>query len=166
MRYVLRTHVPTHHRVLLVESGSRYLFEDTIGGLYTCHHELERVDLVTCYPGAPSNFDATRGEVFRVKDYGGRAGRKRLYAKLRAARYDVIGMICSGEPIMTKWKWTLAWKLPAKVFVLNENADWFWLDRGHWRIIKRFTLVRAGLAGSEGVATLARLALFPLTSGA
>ena len=22
--------------------------------------------------------------------------------------------------------------LPAKIFVINENGDYFWLDRGHW----------------------------------
>jgi hypothetical protein len=32
---------------------------------------------------------------------------------------------------MTKWKWMLAARLPGKVFVVNENGDYFWLDHGH-----------------------------------
>ena len=72
-------------------------------------------------------------------------------------------MICSNEPIMTKWKWVLAARLPAKVFILNENGDYFWLDRGHLSNIRNFVLVRAGLTGSGAVRTLARLVSFPFT---
>ena len=49
---------------------------------------------------------------------------------------------------MTKWKWMLAARLPAKVFVINEFADFFWLDCGHWRNIAEFARVRLGLSGS------------------
>lgn len=148
---------------MLVESGSRYLIEHLLPGLYSSHPKNERVDLITCFPGLPAGFDESRGQVFRTTDYQGRAGRKRLYAHLKAERYDILGMICSGEAIMTKWKWALALQAPSKVFILNENGDYFWLDRSQWRTIKHFVLFRAGLAGAEGVATLARLALFPLT---
>jgi hypothetical protein len=64
---------------------------------------------------------------------------------------------------MTKWKWALVAQVPAKTFLLNENGDYFYLDHGHWRTLKHFVLFRAGLAGSEGVTTLLRLALFPFT---
>ena len=57
----------------------------------------------------------------------------------------------------------MAARLPAKVFVLNENGDYFWVDWGHWSIIRHFALFRAGLAGSDAVRTLARLALFQFT---
>ena len=30
---------------------------------------------------------------------------------------------------MTKWKWALAFRLPVKVLVVNENGDFFWFDR-------------------------------------
>jgi hypothetical protein len=78
-------------------------------------------------------------------------------------RYSIMGMICSGEPILTKWKWALAARLPVKVFALNENGDYFWLDWGHWSAIRHFVLFRAGLAGAGAVRTLGRLALFPFT---
>jgi len=149
--------------VLLVESGSRYLIEHMVPGVYACHPQVERVDLLTCFPGVPKNFDESRGRIYRTTDHVGRAARKALYAELRATGYDILGLVCSGEPIMTKWKWTLAYQVPAKTFVLNENGDYFFLDRGQWRTIKHFVLFRAGLSGAEGVATLARLALFPFT---
>ena len=64
---------------------------------------------------------------------------------------------------MTKWKWMLALRLPAKIFIINENADYFWLDRTHAATIWDFVLLRAGLAGSGAVRTLARLISFPFT---
>ena len=57
----------------------------------------------------------------------------------------------------------LAARLPAKVFVINENGDYFWLDRGQWRTILHFALFRAGLTGSGAVRTLARVVLFPFS---
>jgi hypothetical protein len=162
LRYILRRFVPPFSRVLLVESGSRHLFEDLLSGLYD-HHPDMRADLVTCYAGEPRNFRSDRGTIYRVNDYPNSGARKELYRILGANRYTVTGLICSGEPIMTKWKWVLAARLPGKVFVLNENTDYFWLDRGHLSNIRHFMLFRAGLTGAGAVRTLARLALFPFT---
>jgi hypothetical protein len=148
--------------VLLVESGSRQLFEDLLDGLYDVHPEMT-ADLLTCYAGVPTKYDQKRGRVYRVNDYPSSQARKRLYAELAANRYTVVGIICAAEPIMTKWKWVIAARLPAKVFILNENGDYFWLDRGHWSSIRHFALFRAGLSGAGAVRTLARLILFPLT---
>jgi hypothetical protein len=64
---------------------------------------------------------------------------------------------------MTKWKWALAFRLPVKVLILNENGDYFWLDRSNWAIIRRFTLLRAGLSGGDAVHTIGRILVFPLT---
>ncbi len=73
----------------------------------------------------------------------------------------MMGIVCSDEPLMIKWKWVLALRMPAKVFIINENADYFWLDREHLNIIRQFALSRAGLAGSGAVRTLARVFSFP-----
>lgn len=163
MRGFLSKSVPPFSRVLLVESGRRDLFEDLLRGLYDVHPEMQ-ADLVTCYAGVPEHFRTDRGgAVYRVTDYRGRAGRKRLYAELTANRYAIVGIICSTEPIMTKWKWALAARVPAKVFVLNENGDYFWLDRGHLSNIRHFILFRAGLTGAGAIRTVARLLLFPFT---
>ena len=163
MKYFFTRRQPEARRILLVESGSRYLLEGLISGIRATYGNAIFVDLVTCYPGLPDGFQAANTCVYRVTDYRGRAGRARLYGELARNRYSILGVICSAEPIMTKWKWSLAARLPAKVFILNENGDYFWVDFGHWAVIRHFVLYRAGLAGAGAVRTLARLALFPFT---
>jgi hypothetical protein len=162
IRYFLSRRLPLFQRVLLVESGSRVLFEDLLSGLYDVYPHMH-ADLATCYAGAPEHFRTNVGQVYRVTDYPGRAERKKLYRQLAANKYDAIGIICSAEPIMTKWKWALAARLPGKVFVLNENGDYFWIDRGHLAIIRHFILFRAGLTGSGAVRSLARVVFLPFT---
>jgi hypothetical protein len=163
LRRFLSKQIPSFNRVLLVESGSRQLFEDLLPGLYEIHGSGMRLDLVTCYAGLPKSFRESQGTVYRIADYSGAAGRKQLYSLLRSHGYKVLGIICSAEPIMTKWKWMLVLKVPAKIFILNENGDYFWADRGEWKTVRHFVLFRAGLSGADAVATLFRLAMFPLT---
>ena len=174
LRYFFRRHFPHSKRVLLIESGSRKLIEAAIPSLRAMLGEDTEFDLVTCYPGEPQGVN---GRILRVTSYGP-GGRGRLWAdllddkphngacgpvRLAPRGYTVAGMICSGEPIMTKWKWWLAGKLPAKIFVINENADYFWLDWAHRGLIRRFVAYRAGLTGSAAVPALVRFFLFPLT---
>ena len=122
--------------------------------------EALEIDLVTCYPGVPRGVN---GRVLRVTDYGGAAGRAKLWKDLSTCEYPIAGLICSSEPIMTKWKWWLAARLKSKCFVINENGDYFWLDWAHRGLIRRFIGYRAGLTGSAAVPTLVRFLLFPLT---
>jgi hypothetical protein len=160
LRYFFRRNVPPVTRILLVESGSRELFNRLIPTLYQLWGQEIEIDLVTCFAGVPAAF---RGTVFRIADYTGAAGRKRLHDTLSANPYPAVGVICSNEPIMTKWKWWLAARAPSKIFVVNENADLFWLDWGNWRVIGHFALFRAGLTGAAAVPALARLLFFPIT---
>ena len=162
MRNFLTRSIPPFSRVLLVESGSRQRFEDLLPGLYETYPAME-ADLATCFAGLPEGFLEDRGCVYRINDYPDRPARKRLFSELRTRGYDVVGIICSAEPIMTKWKWALAYRIPAKVFVLNENGDYFYLDRHHSSTIWHFVLFRTGLAGAGAVRTVARLVLFPFT---
>lgn len=163
IRSFFRTTVPAFRKVLLVESGSRDLLEGLIPGIYKSHENVQ-IDLVTCYAGKPEALkDDAR--VFRVTDYGGAAGRDRLLADAASARYDVLGLICSAEPIMTKWKWWLAWKLPAaKPFALNENGDYFWIDRAHFSILAHFVLFRIGMTGAGAPAAIGRLLFLPFSA--
>jgi hypothetical protein len=163
MRYCLSARIPEPKAILLVESGSRHIVESVIPGLRRTWGEDVRIDVVSCYANLPGGCDAASSEVYRVGDYRGRQARGALYRKLRARRYSLIGMVCSGEPLMTKWKWVLALRLPAKVFVINENGDYFWLDRRHLKPIRQIVLLRAGLAGAGAVRTLARVFLFPFS---
>jgi hypothetical protein len=160
LRHFFRRSIPEFTKILLVESGSRSIFDQLLPRLYSTYGEHLEIDLVTCFAGEPAGF---RGAVYRVTDYAGPAARKKLYAELAERRYPMVGIICAAEPIMTKWKWMLAARLRAKVFVVNENVDFFWLDWGHLRIIGHFALFRAGMTGASAAPTLARMLFFPVT---
>jgi hypothetical protein len=163
MRYYLSARIPEPQAILLVESGSRSILEAVIPGLRQTWGDEVPIDLVSCYANLPRGFDAAGTRVYRVADYRGRQARAQLYGKLRQNRYSLVGIVCSGEPLMTKWKWVLASRIPAKVFVINENGDYFWLDRKHLKAIRQFVLFRSGLAGAGAVRTLAGVALFPFS---
>lgn len=163
MRYFFSRRQPRATRILLIESGSRHLLETLMPGLRKTYGQDMRIDLVTCYAGLPQGCDPATTTAYRVTEYRDAASRGKLYSELAANRYSILGAICSAEPIMTKWKWVIAARIPAKVFVLNENGDYFWLDYGHWPSIRHFVLYRAGLAGAGAVRTLGRLVLFPFT---
>jgi hypothetical protein len=163
MRFCLSARIPEPKAILLVESGSRSIVETVIPGLRQTWGDDIPIDLVSCYANLPSGFDPATTCVYRVGDYRGRQARAELYSKLGANQYSLIGIVCSGEPLMTKWKWVLALRLPAKIFVINENGDYFWLDRRHLTPIRQIVLLRAGLAGAGAVRTLARVFLFPLS---
>jgi hypothetical protein len=55
-------------------------------------------------------------------------------------------MLCTGDDIMTKWKWAAVLRVPAKVMIVNESADTFWLDRGHIRELRGMARDRIGSA--------------------
>jgi hypothetical protein len=163
VRYVLRRGNPPVNAILLVESGSRRLLERILPNLRQNWGSDIFIDLVTCYSGLPEGFRPETTRVYRVGDYKGRTLRRQLYRQLRQNGYAFTGIICSGEPLMTKWKWALALRVPAKVFILNENADYFWFDRHNWRAMRILALHRSGLAGAGAVRMLAQLAAFPFT---
>jgi hypothetical protein len=157
VRYFLRRSVPELSRILLIESGSRHITQAVIAHFRVKFGEGVPIDLVTCFAGSPAGF----ARIYNVNEYERR--RLSLARELRANRYTVAGMLCSGEPILNTWKWVLAAALPAKFLVINENADYFWLDRGHWPAIRQFVKHRAGLADAGIVRALARVVIFPFT---
>jgi len=160
MRWFLRRRIPPIERVLVVESGARAVAERVLPVLRATLGQDVTVDLVTCYLGLPAGWpDQTR--VFRVADYAGRLGRKRLYAELGARGYSALGILCSGDPIMIKWKWSITARVPAKVFVINENADYLWLDRGHLGTLARLAATRTGFSGAGAVRATAQIAALP-----
>jgi hypothetical protein len=160
LRHFLRTHIPDCSRILLIESGPRPVIERVILHVRELFGDDVETDLVTCYAGEPAGF---RGRVYNVNDYGGAAGRDALWADLVQRNYCAAGVVCAAVPIMTKWKWWLALKVPAKIFIINENADYFWLDRAHLRQLRKFVTHRLGISGAAAVPSLARLVIFPLT---
>lgn len=150
--------VPT--RMLLIESGSRSLIEGLLEHFY--ENWKVPVDLVTCYGGVPKGLRED-SVVYRVADYNTSEARRRFLDELRARNYVMAGMICSGEPIMTKWKLMLFFRLPAKFFLINENGDYFWFHRDNAANIRIFVLERLGLTGAGAIRTVLRILLFPLS---
>jgi hypothetical protein len=157
VRYFLRRRIPEPSRILLVESGSRHITEIIIPRLK--EHFGVPIDLVTCFPTAP----AGTATVYNVNDFRGRKSGITLTRELRANGYAIAGIVCSNEVILNKWKWVLAAALPAKILILNESGDWFWLDRAHFPHIRRFIKHRAGFADAGIVRAVARVAIFPFT---
>ena len=162
MRYVLSLRRPPGTRLLLIESGSRSIMENAIALLRSTWGAEMPIDLLTCYAGLPAGIDAGT-KVFHVADYGTPELRRELLRQLRARDYAYAGMICAAEPIMSKWKWWLAAKVPAKFFVINENGDYFWLNRENAASVRHFMLVRLGLSGAGAARTLGRLLIFPFS---
>ena len=142
---------PPFTRVLLVESGSRAIAEKVLALFYE-RHSAETVDLLTCRDGVPDAFRTEQGQALRSFDYADRASRRRLVRELRSRQYDILAIICSGEPYLARYKFALAALVPAKVLIVNEHGDYFWLFAA-----------RAGLAGESGARSLARVAAFPFT---
>lgn len=156
----LSKRVPRLERIVLVESGDREITEKFLPHIY---QHCPRLDLVTCFAGQPSSFDPGRGRLYDIAEYQSREGRKRLYGELWSNAYSAVGILCADQPIMTKWKWAIAAQLPGKLFVVNENVDYFWVDRGNWKTVRHFALFRAGLSGADAVRTITQLLVFPFT---
>lgn len=163
MRFLLTPRVPRARRLVIVESGSRHLLEAILPYLDQTFGPDVAVDLVTCYGGLPSGLRHETTTAWRIHEYRGRDGLRRLAAALRARRPGALVMLCSDEPVMTKWKWALALLLPVKILIVNENADYFWLDRTNWRTVGEFIAVRSGLTGAAAVTGMLRLLVFPFT---
>jgi len=163
VRSFLRRSHPPVQAILLVESGSRHLLEKLLPNLRHNWGNDTRIDLVTCYSGLPEGFRPETTRVYRVGEYRGRALRRQLYRQLRQNRYAITGIICSGELLMTKWKWALALHVPAKVFVINENADYFWFDIHNLYKVRILAMQRSGLAGAGAARMLAQVVAFPFT---
>ena len=163
LRSFLRPHTaPPIRKILLVESGSRHLLEKLIPNLRLVYGEALQFDLCTCFPGAPA---ALGGDckIYRTSAFGNNVARKQLYRELKANQYEAMGIICSAEPIMTKWKWMLVYQAGAHAFLINENADYVWFDRLHWAGLTAYARTRLGFEDSGAVRTLARIVLLPLS---
>jgi hypothetical protein len=148
--------------VVLVESGPRPLFDAFVGELYEHHGQNIQVDLVTCYTGQPRGFRPENGNIYRVQDFRGWEGAKQLVHLLRGRYPTTLGMICAGVPVMAKWKWMLFVALKAKVFIMNENGDYFWVDYSNTKLMLHFMAFRAGMTGENSIWLPLRLLVFPL----
>ena len=160
MRYLLSGAIPPFTRVLLVESGSRAVLDKLVPALYEKLGAEMEIDLLTCYAAEPAGF---RGRVYRVNDYPNSTARGQLFRDLQAREYSLAGILCTGEPIMTKWKWATAARIPAKLFLINENADFMFVDWTNRASLRHLALVRSGLTGGSALTAFGRMVSFPFS---
>ena len=162
MRWVLSRHIPETERILLVESGKRDVTEKLIPRLKMSFGENVVIDLLTCRPGLPSQLapDPDR-QVWRVTEYTDDHARWRLLREVRNRRHGIAAVLYAGDPIMARWRAASLLLIPAKFLIANENADFFWLDRGHFGHLVRLWMYWAGLLDESAARTLARFLAFP-----
>ncbi len=92
-------------------------------------------------------------------------GRWALLRELRREGHPTAALLAAGDPIMAPWRWATLAALPAKFLIVNENADFFWLDRGNASTLVQFLQHRSGLGGESAVRSLSRIVLIPLAFG-
>lgn len=148
-RYLVARRSPGWDRILLVESGPRELAERVLQNMRAVNPTVA-IDVLTCYQGAPAGMP-DESEVYSVNEHRGWGNRSRLAAALAARQYCVTGVICAGTPVLPKWKWWAAWHArPSKILIVNENADWFWLDAYHLAFVGRLVAARLGIGHGAG----------------
>lgn len=163
MRHFWRVkHFPERTRILLVESGSRELLEKAIPTVRTFWDGYTPpIDLLTCFSGVPEGI-GDDGQIYRVSDYPG-PERKKLLRELKGRGYAVMGIVCSEEAILAKWKLLITLSVPAKVLVINESGDCFWFDRNNFTAIRQFVMSRSGVTGATVLRSILQTAALPLT---
>ncbi len=163
MRWVLSRHIPPITKLLLVESGPRPIAEKIIIRFRELYGDELPIDLLTCLPSDPPGLMANgaQGEVFRVINCHDHRTRWRLLRRIRAKHHPVTAIICAGSPILGPWKMAALALFPSKFVIINENADFFWLDRGHRGDVKRFLLHRTGMLEGSAPRKVAAILVLP-----
>jgi hypothetical protein len=160
MRLVFRPIGVAMSRVLVVESGPRALAERFLAHLYASH-PAQRVDLLTCLEGEPATLQHDRGSVISVHAHRGFAARRALIKGFARQGYDVVAILCTGYDIMTRWKWAVVLGVPAKVLIVNENADYFWLDSGNFANMRAMVRQRLNWHASASPRLFFELLAYP-----
>lgn len=166
--------------VLLIESGSREVGLRVLQNIRE-HFPHARYHLLTCWPVPPvpslaegSKVEGNKVEenavpaspyhsVFRASDYPTSLDKLRLLISLARREWRVLAILCTGSPVLWRWKMLALALFPSKVLIANENADFFWLDWAHRRNTRQFLAVRWGVNRDEITATALRALIFPLT---
>jgi len=159
MKYVLKRKIPEASDILLMESGSPEVARRALESIRRTFPDA-RYHLCTCQPVSVSEGFSS---VLRVSDYSTPRRKLGLLFSLRRKPWQILAILCTGEPIMWYWKMLAVFLLPLKVLVVNENADYFWLDIGHRQNLRRFLSDRWGVNLEALLLTSLRALLFPLT---
>jgi hypothetical protein len=160
VKYFLSGSSPAATRILLVESGSRRVLERAIAGVERGFPGVT-LELCTCYPGVPAAATAFQ-KVWRVTDAPSYGPKWRMAREIAATRPPIAALLFSGEPVMFTWKMLLLVLLPSKILLVNENGDFFWLDRSNLSTLRQFLGARLGMNGEGLLRGLCRVVMFPL----
>lgn len=153
---------PEKGPILLVESGTRELLERAIPTVRTFWGGMTPpIDVFTCFNGVPEGI-GDDGQIYRVADYP-KSERQRLLREFKNRGYAVMGVVCSDEAILNKWKWMIMLGVPAKLLVINESGDCFWFDRNNWSAIREFVVSRSGMTGATVLRSILQTAALPFT---
>ena len=167
MRWVLSSRVPPVSRILLVESGPRAVADAVGPRLREVFGPAAAIDLLTCLPesqGEPTGLGGGPDHLtWRVTEHTDSDARWGLLREIRNRRHEVCAILCADDGTMSPWRSAVLALLPAKFLIVNENADFFWLDRAHVSNLTQLALSRAGLLGDSAVRVAAHLLLFPFT---
>jgi hypothetical protein len=165
MRWFLSRSVPEPSRVLVVESGPRDVAERLIPRLREVFGPQTPIDLLTCLPVDPVSLasEPQDAQVWRAIDCTDRRSRWRLLREIRSRRYPITAVLCANSPLMASWRTAALLLFPSKFLIVNENSDFFWLDRGHWRNLLQLWMHRSGVFEESAVRAAARLAAFPFS---
>ena len=158
MRYFLTRRTPPVTRILLIESGSRELGEQAVVCLRKAFGAGVPIDALGCRR-APLMGVECYADVAEARTPSERLA---ILRKIRRGGYSVAGVLSSGDSTMALWKMAAIFAVPAKFLVLNENVDFFWIDRAHWPNAVALLQQRSGLGGESTVRALAWFAALPL----
>jgi hypothetical protein len=158
MKFFFSGRGPAVDRILLIESGSRNVLERAIAGMQRGFPGAS-LELCTCFPGLPAA--AAFERVWRVTDAPSLGEKWRMARAIAATRPPVAAMLFSGEPILFNWKAALLLLLPSKILLINENGDFFWLDRPNLPTLRQFVGARLGMNGEGMLRGLCRVIAFP-----
>lgn len=162
MRGVLSSCEASFDQILVVESCPRELTERFLRHVYD-EQRSRRVDLVSCYAGAPRAFDSARGAIFSIHQPEIAASRGKFISGLNSSPYTLVAIFCAGTPVLNKWKWAIALRTRAKVLIVNERADFFCFDLAGRNAAVRLLAERVSLPVSIDVRAIAKALLVPLT---
>lgn len=164
MRGVVSSREASFDQILIVESCTREVAEKFLQHVYY-EQRSRRVDLVTCYVGAPRGFDAARGTIFSIHDPQIASNRRKFISGLNSLPYTAVVIFCAGTPVLKKWKWAIALRTRAKVVIVNERADFFACDLANRGFALRLLAERMGRRGAIDLRALAKVLLVPFTFG-
>lgn len=157
MKYFFRRKVPQARDILVIESGSPEVVQRVLGSIRAIFPNA-RYYLLTCRPDPSPGSFAT---VFHTSDYPSWGNKLRLLLTFRRKKWEVMVILCTGERLLWRWKISALLLVPAKVLIVNEHADFFWLHWENWRTLRKLLAVRWGLNLDELFSAILRILVFP-----